>query len=524
MKSSYMLSKEIARKMILVHPPEPRKELLLSPPSNGVYIGKTRFLRTPVFWDPSKLINPHLAIIGITGSGKSYTVKTFLTRASLIWNTNAIILDWVGEYEQWVKQAGGRVINLAKERLNILDLVGLPKRSRIKQIVSALDILLDLKNYPNERDEIEEALEYVYYGGGSKTKPSLVEATKLLQKQKLKKQTSRLKREDIGEVFGGDDDNCKKPTLVHVVHVLERSGKKKAARLLKRFTAEGSDFFAGDSTMDIKKLTTSGLVCIDLHDLPSEEMRSLAGLTILQYIKELMRLEGMQKDNKHVRLFVVLDEAWKIAQDERSDVITIVREGRKYNFSLVIATQNPTDMHKTIFSNIGTVFVLRLILKEFRDYVRNSIGYSDFIDNEISRFGVGDAAVNMIFAERQVRVMTFLMDKIDGEEPLLIYKIKGGEMIVEIEREQFVRMLYEIGLNESQLGMIKGEFERGDGMLDGEQLVAVLEKFGYSRSSIISFLRQLGIDEKNLINVFSLVRMRKATKGVVNVVLEDQDG
>jgi len=524
MKSSYMLSKEVARKMILVHPPEPRKDLLLSQPSQGVYIGKTRFLRTPVFWDPSKLINPHIAIIGITGSGKSYTVKTFLTRASLIWNTNAIILDWVGEYNEWVRQAGGTIINLAKERLNILDLVGLPKRSRIKQIISALDILVDLKSYPNERDEIEEALEYVYYKLGTQ-KPSMNEALKVLETEKTRKRkTGRLDRSDVGEAL--DELCCKgrcdKPTLSHVVRVLEKWNKKKAARLLKRFTAEGSDFFAGNSTLDIGKLTTSGLVCIDLHDLPSEEMRSLAGLTLLQYIKELMRAEGMQKDNKHVRLFVVLDEAWKIAQDDRSDVIAIVREGRKYNFSLVIATQNPTDMHKTIFSNIGSVFVLRIILKEYRDYVRNSIGYSDFIDNEISKFGVGDAAVNMIFGERQSRVMTFLMDKIDGEEPLLIYKIKGADMMVEVEREQFVRMLYEIGLTESQLGMLRAEFERGDGAVDGEQLVAILEKFGYSKPSIISFLRQLGIDEKNLIQVFSLVRMRKATKGVVNVVLEDR--
>jgi len=525
MKSSYMLSREVARKMILVHPPEPRKDLLLSQPSQGVYIGKTRFLHTPVFWDPTKLINPHLAIIGITGSGKSYTVKTFLTRASLIWNTNAVILDWVGEYNEWVKQAGGRVINLARERLNILDLVGLPKRSRIKQIVSALDILVDLKSYPNERDDIEEALEAVYYKADSQ-KPSLREAARALEKERQKKKTGKLVRADIEEALGDvcEDGVCEKPTLASVVRALERAGKRKAARLLKRFTAEGTDFFAGTSTMDIKKITTSGLVCIDLHELPSEEMRSLAGLTILQYIKELMRAEGMQKDNKQVRLFVVLDEAWKIAQDERSDVIAIVREGRKYNFSLVIATQNPSDMHKTIFSNIGTVFVLRLILKEFRDYVRNSIGYSDFIDGEISKFGVGDAAVNMIFAERQSRIMTFLMDKIDGEEPLLIYKIKGGEMIVEIEREQFVRMLYEMGLTESQLGLIKDEFEKGDGLLDGEQLVAVLEKFGYSKPSIISFLRQLGIDEKNLIRVFSLVRMRKATKGVVNVVLDDGNG
>ncbi len=520
MKSSYMLSKELARNMILVHPPEPRKNLLLSDPLEGVYIGKTRFLHTPVFWDPAKLINPHIAILGITGSGKSYTVKTFLTRASLIWNTNAVILDWVGEYREWVRQAGGRIIDLSKEQLNILDLVGLPKRSRIRHIISALDILVDLKNFPSERDEIEQALEDIYYKGVS-FKPKMAEVIKnitLKHKQKLdaKQLKAELKKMNhIGHY---------KATLVDVVNILEKRGQKKAARLLKRFTVEGADFFAGYSTMDIQAITKGGLVCIDLHSLPTEEMRSLAGLTILQYIKEIMRAKGMEEEHKKVELFVVLDEAWKIAQDERSDVVAIVREGRKYNFSLVIATQNPTDMHKTIFSNIGTVFVLRLVLREFRDYVKNSIGYSNFIDNEISKFGVGDAAVNMIFAERQSKVMTFLMDRIDGEEPLLIYKIKGGNMNIEIEREQFVRMLYELGLNESQLNLVKAEFEKGDGLLEGEQLVAILEKFGYSKPSIISFLRQLGIDEKNLIKVFSLVRMRKATKGVVHLVMEADNG
>jgi DNA helicase HerA-like ATPase len=477
LKLSYVLSRELAKRMIFVHPPEPRKELLLSMPGDGIYIGKTRYLHTPVFWDHRKLINPHIAVVGITGAGKSYLVKTFLTRAAINWDSNAIILDWVGEYEKWVRQAGGRVIDLGKERLNLLDLVaGLPKNTRIKQIMSALDTLLDLKNFPNERDEIEEALESVY--------------------------------------------RKRKPSLVDVVRMLEKKKHKKAARLLKRFTVEGSDFFAGSSTLNIKKLTNSGLVCLDLHNLPTEEIRSLAGLTILQYVKEIMRAEGAS-DEAGVRLFIVLDEAWKIAQDERSDVIAIVREGRKYNFALVIATQNPNDMNKAIFSNIGTIFVLRLILKEFRDYVRQSIGYSRFIDSEISKFGVGDAAVNMIFAKRQSKVTTFLLNKVDGEEPLFLLKITGDGMDVEIEREQMVKMLYELGLNESQLGLIKREFDKNDGLIEGEQFVALLEKFGYSKSAIISFLRQLGVKEKDLIQIFSLVKMRKATKGVVNVVLEE---
>jgi hypothetical protein len=233
-----------------------------------------------------------------------------------------------------------------------------------------------------------------------------------------------------------------------------------------------------------------------------------------------MRYEGI-KNEKGIRLFVVLDEAWKIANDERSDVITIIREGRKYNFALIVASQNPTDIHKTIFSNVGTMFTLRLVLREFRDYVKESIGYSNFIDSEISKFGVGDAAINMIFTERQAKSNTFLLNHIDGEEPLFLLTIRGGDMEVEIEKEQLMKMLYELGLNESQINLVKMEFEKNDGLMDAEKIVALLEKFGYSKSSVIVFLRQLGIGEKNIIQIFSLAKMRKSTKGVVHVTLDE---
>ncbi|MCK4318955.1 ATP-binding protein [Candidatus Micrarchaeota archaeon] len=471
------LTSDIARRFFLVHPPEPRKDLLISGVTEGVYLGKTRWLNVPVFWNYNKLINPHMAIVGITGSGKSYLVKTFITRAALVWNTNALILDWVGEYNEWVRQAGGMVIHLGKEHLNLLDLGGMSKGERIKQIMSSLDMMLELKDFPEEKYDLEGALEKVY-------------------------------------------KKYKNPTLVEVEKSLEKDGKKRAARLLKGYIGEGNDFFAKHSTLKLDKLIDSGLVCIDLHSLPSEEMRSLAGLTILQFIKEKMRKEELGKE-KGIKLFVVVDEAWKIARDDRSDVITIVREGRKYNFGIIVASQNPTDINKAIISNVGTTFVLRLILREYKDYMKDSLNYSGYIDEEISRFGVGDAAINMIFAERATESLTFLLDKIDGEEPLFVYKIRGGGMDVEVEREQFSRMLFELGLSDEQINMVKLEFEKNDGVIKATTFVSMLERFGYARSSIITFLRQMGVEERNIVEIFSLIRKRKASKGLVDLVLEE---
>ncbi len=169
------------------------------------------------------------------------------------------------------------------------------------------------------------------------------------------------------------------------------------------------------------------------------------------------------------------------------------------------------------------MFILRLVLREYKDYVRNSLIYSPYIDNEISRFGVGDAALNMIFSKRTDKTSTFLLNKIDGEEPLFVYTIEVGKMNVEIEREQFSRMLFELGLTDDQINLVKVEFERGDGVMDATGFVSLLEKFGYSPSSIMTFLRQLGVEEKYIVEVFSLTKRRKAIKGVVDLTLKEGD-
>ena len=130
--------------------------------------------------------------------------------------------------------------------------------------------------------------------------------------------------------------------------------------------------------------------------LPDERFRALAALFILQTLKEIMRSEGWS-ETKGLKTLVVLDEAWKVASDDRSDAITIVREGRKYQFGLIVASQNPTDVNEAIFSNVGTTFILRIKFEKFMNYLQSSLNFSSFIRREIGKFGVGQAAVDMAF-------------------------------------------------------------------------------------------------------------------------------
>lgn len=156
------LSGQLSSRNFLCRPPEPTPGLLLSPPASSIYLGKTNELSVPFYWNPSILLNPHLCVVGMTGSGKSYFVKTFITRARLVLGTNALILDWAGEYSDWVKAAGGKAVSLSSEGINLLDPGGTSPHNRMLLVLQSLDILTDLSTFPHQRRLTSQAIQKCY--------------------------------------------------------------------------------------------------------------------------------------------------------------------------------------------------------------------------------------------------------------------------------------------------------------------------------------------------------------------------
>ena len=386
-----IMSNELAKRTMFSRPPEPPQEYLLNDPTDSIFIGITKLFSVPFTWTFASLTNPHIAVVGITGAGKSFFVKTFLTRASYIWNTNAIIVDFAGEYKAWVKQVGGTIVSLGKgDYINLMDLSGIKPLDRAKQIITSFEILTDISDYPEQKRLTVEAIEQSYVNFGfamAETPPPDKEA----------------------------------PTLKNVISLLEEKLQEgtyeypaeleNAVYRLRQFAREGEDFFARKSTIDLAKLANSGMVDIDLSGLPDEKFRALAALFVLQTLKEKMRMEGWSA-SKGLKALVVLDEAWKVASDDRSDAVMIVREGRKYQFGLIVASQNPTDINEAIFSNVGTSIMLRIKFEKFLDYLQGSLNFSDFMRKEISKFGVGQAAVDMSFQTSVQFPEVFVIDKI----------------------------------------------------------------------------------------------------------------
>ncbi len=231
LKFQSIMSNEVAKRAFLSRPPEPPASVLISNPFEAIYIGNTNIFKIPFSWSFINITNPHIAVVGITGAGKSFFVKTLIRRASYIWNTNAIIIDWAGEYKAWVKQTRGKVVSLAKgDYLNMIDLSGMKPLDRTKQIMNSLDILTDISLYPEQRRITEEAIEQSYANAGfilyetpvaSKEPPTLNEVIALLQ-EKLQEGTYEYPAELENAIYR-----------------------------LRQFAREGEDYFARKSTLDL---------------------------------------------------------------------------------------------------------------------------------------------------------------------------------------------------------------------------------------------------------------------------------
>jgi len=83
----------------------------------GLYVGKTSIYKLPFFLNQDRLINPHISVLGMTGSGKTYLVKSLIARYRLFKEHNVLIIDWNSEYTGLVSHLHGRTTKVEVGRM-----------------------------------------------------------------------------------------------------------------------------------------------------------------------------------------------------------------------------------------------------------------------------------------------------------------------------------------------------------------------------------------------------------------------
>lgn len=128
------------------------------------------------------------------------------------------------------------------------------------------------------------------------------------------------------------------------------------------------------------KSKTNQISIIDMSLLPFEVLETITGLVgrlILEFVSRFR-----PKDRGSLPIVIVLEEAQNyIPEKDRGERVSIAkrvferiaREGRKYGISLIVSSQRPSELSKTVLSQCNTFIIHRLQNPEDQKYVRQLV-------------------------------------------------------------------------------------------------------------------------------------------------------
>lgn len=336
---------------------------------NGVFLGHDLLgTKAPVMIAPWLYEDPHLVVIGKTGSGKSTFVKTFISRVHDLKGIGSIILDLEGEYVDLVKSRGGKVFSFDVENsthvsINILDLFGFDPRERIGQLVGLFELLFELSDVALLM--FSNALSKTYHAKGitddsstwKNTAPSMTDLY-LTVRQMTEKSKD----------------------------IPEKNALRALSRRIVEFTKEGRyHFFDTQTTLDLKEITEK-LVCLNLHSLKDKGKDVLIHVILQLLIDSFNKLDEFR--------YLVIEEGWRLLNysEAENKLYEIIRRGRKHNLGLVFISQNVGDLKekaRSLVNNSATNVLFKIKPSETYQ-VKSVFGLKDYMCNRLSNLGIGE--------------------------------------------------------------------------------------------------------------------------------------
>lgn len=326
-----------------------------------------------------KFFQRHAAILGSTGSGKSWSVALILERASALKSANLIVFDMHGEYSTLCE--GENPIAQQYHIAGPGDLDGSNPNSLfipywLLNREEMLALILDRSddNAPNQaarftehvRTLKEQTLQSEGKTGVLETftvdSPIPYNISSLLEY--LNRDDTGMKQGARGEVKG--DWNGR---LTRFIGRLKAKIDDRRCGFMFQ-PPEECNAYGWLENMLMKLFAVSesqrGIKIIDFSEVPSDVLPIITGvLARLLYNIQFW----MDKDARHpltivcdeAHLYLPVRDAAEAAEKRALEAFErIAKEGRKYGVSLLVVSQRPSDVSRTILSQCNNFLVLRL--------------------------------------------------------------------------------------------------------------------------------------------------------------------
>ncbi len=350
----------------------------------------------PVPVNGNKFFNKHIAVVGSTGSGKSHTLASVIQKAVeekkgeyALNNSHVIIFDIHSEYKSAFPSA------------NHIDSSNLVLPYWMLNSEELGEFFLDTEgNDHNQRNIFKEAIikdRRDKFSGSADDKQKIHLDTPLqfdIRKVLEYVVEKNIEVIDSGEVYAsGAKKGQPKLTQGSLFGKLTNF----VNRLENKLSDSRLDFFLGEKSKDVtfeETLQTllgyssnnkSNVTVIDLSGVPFEVLSitvSLISRLIFEYGYIYKRIrctkQPDEKINNDVPILLVYEEAHKYVpnsdlskyRSSKASIERIAKEGRKYGVTLLLASQRPSEISETIFSQCSNFIAMRLTNPADQGYVK----------------------------------------------------------------------------------------------------------------------------------------------------------
>ena len=336
--------------------------------ASGVPIGYNKQTGTPILFDNfhSSLTNYNMVIFAKSGAGKSVTMKTLISRSSVLMGIESLALDAEGEYTIVAESLGGINVVLSPTSSTVINLFDLEPELVKDQITGRERPTLSVEN---KVEDVTQAL--LTMAKGSTRSEQVNELTKQIIAESVAEEyaalgitnnINSLYKSDIVQINQGQIEQEKKemPTIGSWYKRIYRKAQENdnldykshysyLLKVMKQYIREYNGqmaYFDGQSTFDL--LDGAPFINLDISQLEERFARPLAQQILLSWIWEKFVKKNSEDRGKARQKRVIVDEAWMLLPyPEAVDFLNkMARRARKRNVSLAIISQRFQDFYE----------------------------------------------------------------------------------------------------------------------------------------------------------------------------------
>ena len=324
--------------------------------------------------DGNKFFQRHAVIVGGTGSGKSWTVATILEKASALQSINCVVFDLHGEYKPLKNLPNTTLLKIAgpSDQPTNEDTVFLPYWLLSYDEMESLLLDRSDSNAPNQsRTLFDLIIKYKKEKLEAENKQDVLDNFTVESPipYKISDVLSALETKDT-EMVPGVKTEKQGPLHGKLTRFIQRLTSKKLDKRLNFIFNDDEalldyEWFISLANNLLDFGNGKGLKIIDFSEVPSDILPLIAGL-IGRLIFSIQ--QWMDEDKRHpialfcdeAHLYLPANVRGSMEEKGLQSFERISKEGRKYGVSLVVISQRPSDVNKTILSQCGNFIAMRL--------------------------------------------------------------------------------------------------------------------------------------------------------------------